>query len=78
MIKKAIKFLFNIPGKSFWAICKVVGLTLGFIFVGIPAVIVEWVQSPNENISLKEELTDLWREYVREISIFISEAIDNE
>lgn len=78
MMKKAIKFLFNIPGKSFWAICKVVGLTLGFIFVGVPAVIVDWVQSTDEDSSLKEELTDLLVELSREVSLIMSEAIKND
>lgn len=78
MMKKAIKFLFNIPGKSFWAICKVVGLTLAFIFVGIPAVIVDWVQSADEDISLKEELMDLWEEYTHEVYLIMSEAIKND
>lgn len=78
MMKKTMRFLFNIPGKSFWAICKVVGLTLGFIFVGIPAVIVDWVQSTDEDNSLKEELMDLWGECTHEVSLVMSEAIKNE
>jgi hypothetical protein len=76
-MKKVIKFLFNIPGKSFWAIMNVIMMTSVYFFIGMPATIVEWVQSTDEDSDLKEDLKDLWGEYTHEMGSIFSEAIND-
>jgi hypothetical protein len=56
------------------AICIILLLTLGYIFVEIPLTFIDWMWAPNKIIRPKK----LWRQYTREISLIISESIRND
>ena len=77
-MKSVMRFLFNIPGKSSWAILNVIFMTFAYLFVGMPATIVEWVRSEDEDADLKEDLKDLWGEYSYDMMSLFEDAIKND
>lgn len=78
MMKKAMRFLFNIPGKSFWAILNIVLITLIYLFAAFPTAIVLWVRSRDEDSNLRQDLKDLWTQYVNDMECVFKEMIEND
>lgn len=77
MIKKAMRFLFNIPGKSCRAIGEIILLTLIVIFIGTPTIIVDWVLSEND-YDIEKEFKELCSFYKDGVSDAFAGAIEND